>query len=107
MGGMMSVYISNTNILEVRGLQEAISGDYVSNATVAVTVVDECGSAISGVSWPVSMQYVAGTTGDYRAVISNAAIFSPGKFYFAEISANAGVNKIGFWRHKFRAVNRQ
>lgn len=105
---MMSVYVSNTNVLEVRGLQEAISGDYVnSGATVTVTVVNDCGAAVSGVSWPVSMQYVAGTNGDYRAIIPSSASFSSGEVYFAEISANAGVNKIGFWRHKFRPVNRQ
>jgi hypothetical protein len=106
MGGMMSVYIANTNILEVRGLQEAISGDYINNATVSVTIVNDCGAAISGQSWPLSMTYVATTNGDYRATISDAAQMIPGRNYFAEISANAGVNKIGFWRHRFRAVSR-
>lgn len=104
----MSVYISNTNILEVRGLQESISGDYVNSlSTVTVAIVDECGQPVSGASWPITMIYTPGTDGDYRAVIPSSTSFSSGEAYFAEISVNAGVNKIGFWRHKFRPVNRQ
>lgn len=103
----MSVYVSNTNILEVRGLQEAISGDYANGATVSVTIVDECGTAVSGQSWPIAMSYVSGSNGDYRATIPNTVQLTAGRTYFAQVSANAGANKIGFWRHKFRPVSRQ
>lgn len=107
MGCMMVAFVANTNLLELRGLQTAIDEAYVNDATVTVTIKDDCGSNVTGQAWPAIMNYVSGSNGDYRAIISSAVQIKAGKKYFAEISASGGASEIGFWRYAFRPQTRQ
>jgi len=104
---MMVAFVANTNILELRGLQTAVDDAYVNNATVTVTIKDDCGSNVAGQTWPATMTYVSASNGDYRVIVSSAVQIKAGKKYFAEISATGGASEIGFWRYPFRPQTRQ
>ena len=93
---MMVAFVANTNVLELRGLQAAIDQTYVNDATVTVTIKDDCGSNVAGQTWPAAMNHVEGSNGDYRVIISSAVQINSGKKYFAEISATGGASEIGF-----------
>jgi hypothetical protein len=103
----MTAFVANTNVLELRGLQEAIEGNYVNNAVVSVTVKDDCGDLVSGQTWPATMVYVTGSDGDYRCILFNTVAFQAGKRYFAEITVTGPDSEIGFWRYAFRPQMRQ
>ena len=103
----MTAFVANTNVLELRGLQEAIDETYVNNATVSVTVKDDCGDNVAGQTWPATMVYVTGTDGDYRFILFNTVELQAGKRYFAEITVNGPSNEVGFWRYAFRPQTRQ
>ena len=103
----MTAFVANTNNLELLGLQNASNGAYVNDATVNVTVKDLSGVNVSGETWPISMNYVSGSNGNYRCVLSNNLSFSPGMIYTANISVNAGVNRIANWSYDFRALTRK
>jgi hypothetical protein len=104
---MMAAFVANTNILELRGLQIATDETYVNDATVSVTVKDDCGLVVSGQTWPALMQYVSASNGDYRLTIANTLQLKSGKQYFAEITATNGGSATGFWRYPFRPQTRQ
>jgi hypothetical protein len=102
----MTAFVANTNLLELIGLKSAIEDAFINNATVSVTVKDAAGTNVAGVTWPVALAYVADSSGDYRAVIPHGAALVSGRQYTAEISADAGADRIGFWRFVFRPLDR-
>lgn len=103
----MTAFVANTNVLELRGLQEAIAATYINNATVSVTIKDDCGDNVAGQTWPLTMVYVTGSSGDYRATLFSTVALQSGKRYFAEISVTGPSSEIGFWRYAFRPQTRQ
>ena len=91
------IFVSNNNLIELRGLRDETTGDYLNAATVTVTVKDSSGNAITGDTWPKTMQYVTDSDGNYRANVSYAANLSADATYTASITADAGAGKRGQW----------
>lgn len=79
-----SVYVGNDNILELRGLRDEITGVWVNNATVTITVTGAAG-AVAGESWPKDMSYVIDSDGVYRTTLGAAAQIVDGGRYEAVI----------------------
>lgn len=102
----MTAFVANTNLLELIGLKSAVEDEFINDATVSVTVKDASGANVAGVTWPVTMDYVAASSGDYRAIIPHGAALVSGRQYTAEISVNAGADRVGFWRFVFRPLDR-
>lgn len=87
---MQVVYLETSELIEVRGLMDEVTAAYVSNATVLLTFVDSSGAEVSGETWPLTMDYVSGSDGDYQATVSENADFVEGGNYFARIVATSG-----------------
>jgi hypothetical protein len=103
----MTAFVANTNNLDLIGLKSAVSGNFISGATIGVVIKDNSGAEVSGQTWPTPMLYVDGSDGDYRAIISHEVGFVPGLNYVAEISVDAGGDRIGFWKFSFRPATRR
>lgn len=101
----MTAFVANTNNLTLQGLKDALSGAFINDATVTVTVKTAAGVDLGGASWPMTMDYVSASDGDYRAVLSAALPFLNGKHYVAYIEAQAGGSppRVGNWVMKFKA----
>lgn len=102
----MTAFVANTNNLDLTGLQNAATGLYVNNATVEVTIKDGAGEEVTGATWPITMYYVEGSSGDYRGTISHVVQLSPGRHYVAEINVTDGPN-VAFWAYEFKASARR
>jgi hypothetical protein len=92
------LYILNDTVVELQGLANGITGAYVNDATVSVTITDLAGAATTGISLPVTMSYVAASDGIYRGVLDKALVLTGTLSYFAEITATNGDGLDGFWR---------
>lgn len=84
-------------VLSVSALPTApVTGDtaniiaYLTDATVTVSLKDASGAAITGETWPKTLDYVAGSAGRYRAVLTDALGVSAGQLIQATISAVRG-----------------
>lgn len=95
----MTVYVSNTNVVEVHELKSAIEDEFVNDADVEVTIVlaADTDTQVDGQTWPTTMEYVAGSDGVYRAILKDTAELVAGTRYTAQIRANAGTDRIGYW----------
>ncbi len=91
------IYDKNDNLLELDALKDALTGSFLNAATVTVTVVDKDGTNVVGQTWPTSMGYVAASDGKYRAVLEDVMTLTVGEMYFAQITADAGSGKKGYW----------
>lgn len=98
----MTAFVANTNNLDLIGLKSAATGDFVNDATITVTITTRAGVEVSGETWPIAMDYVAASSGDYRAIIAHGVGFTAGTTYIAEISVDAGTNRVASWSYLFK-----
>lgn len=104
----MPAFALNSNIIELTGLTDELAGAYINDAAVDLTkIVDSDGEQVSGAStWPLTMEYVAGSDGNYRAVIAADLPLTPGESYVAHIDADGGTNRVGHWEFPFKVLRR-
>lgn len=103
-------YVANTNVLTLTGLVSEDDGAPLNSATVTVTIKDAADSSIAGESWPVTMDYVDESEGNYRALISSAAALVAGAKYKAIVDVNASdtsSERIAHWEFPFTAQVRK
>lgn len=102
----MAVFVANTNVLELQGLKNAILDTYINSADILVTVKTEAGVEVTGVTWPIDMPYVAASSGDYRAILSNSIALVAKSKYSAFIEVDGGPDLIGHYEFPFTAETR-
>ena len=85
------IYKDNDNLVEVDELKNSATDAYINNATVTLTAIkDAAGVTVTGVSFPISMTYVASSNGKYQATVDKAIALVPGQSYTAIIDAASG-----------------
>ncbi len=83
-------YDATTHTLVRPGLRNTLQPGYVATATVTVTLTDAVtGVEIAGQAWPLTLDYVAGSDGDYRATLSAALVVTVGQRLRARMVASA------------------
>lgn len=93
----LKIYISNDNVITLVGLQNALdTANYLNAAAVTVTLVDSDDVDVVGETWPLTMDYVAASDGNYRATLADTLTLSAGE-YVAQVNANAGAGLQGYW----------
>jgi hypothetical protein len=102
----MTAFVANTNVLDLIGLKNEIAGTFINNAAVTVTIKDDQGVNVSGATWPMTMTYVTGSDGDYRAFLSEDLAFVAKGKYIAAIDADGGTNLVGHWELNFKPLAR-
>lgn len=100
---MAIIYIINDNVIELTGLQNAVDEAYQNTATVTVTVKDADDVDVVGETWPLTMNYVSGSNGDYRANLADTLTLVDGSRYYATVTADAGVNGLATWTEELIA----
>jgi len=71
----------NKQLLELFGIYDRLLGDYVSGVSdLTATLKDSTGQAVTGFS-ALAVAYVAGSQGDYRAMVGAAVNPTPGAGY--------------------------
>lgn len=82
------IYKDNDNLVEVDELKNSATDAYINNATVTLTAIrDSAGNNVTGVSFPMSMTYVASSNGKYQATVDKALALTAGYNYTAIIDA--------------------
>lgn len=99
-------FVANSNVLELTGLTSEITDAAINDAAVAVTVKTKAGVAVSGVTWPLTLDYVAASSGDYRAILSEDLALADRGDYVAHIDADAGAGRVGHWEFPFKGKTR-
>lgn len=89
---------SNSLDIEIRGLKNSVSGDYIVDAIVTATIYEEDGTTeVSGVTWPVSMSYIAASNGNYSGTVDSDSEIVIGSKYKVVVSATDLEGNKGEW----------
>lgn len=97
MSTIQTLYIDNDTILDLDGLKNELTGAFVNDATVTVTLTNSAGVAVGGEVWPKTLAYVAGSEGSYRATLPDTLSLTNGGRYEAAITADAGAGLRASW----------
>lgn len=90
------LYVSNDMVVEVEGLTN-YSGDFVNSAVVTATLLDKAlREPVDGATWPITLEYVADSSGVYRGVLDDACELVPGTPYILAITAQSFDTK-AYW----------
>jgi hypothetical protein len=90
----VNLYIGNSNVVQLRGLRHAVTGQYFNAATASFSVLRN-GAAVSGGS-NISMSYVAGSNGNYFGVLPETAGLN-NSVHVVVITVDGGVNADAVW----------
>jgi hypothetical protein len=103
----LELFISNDNVLTLVGLQNSDTAAYLNAATVTVTLVDSDGTDVAGVTWPLSMGYVAASDGKYKVILPDTITgLTAEDALTAKITADGGVGLQGYWEIPLTAKTR-
>lgn len=66
----MDLFTLSDNLLQITGLTNEVSGSFINDAVITATVVKKSDrTEVAGVTWPVSVVYVAASDGIYRGTL--------------------------------------
>lgn len=81
----------STNIIELVGLKDTVTGEYLEDAVVTVALLDASGDPVDGAD-AIALGYVAGTVGSkvtYRGSLPHTLVLDPAVRYTAKVVATA------------------
>ncbi len=90
----MNLFIGNSNVVQVRGLRNSVTGQYVNGADCSFSVLRN-GTAISGGS-NVPMSHVPGSNGHYFGVLPETADLN-NAIHVVIITVDGGLNQDALW----------
>lgn len=90
MSEIATIFLSNDNLIELANLQNEVTGAYINDATVNVTLVNSTGTNVVGTTWPKVMPYVAASDGLYRATLGYDLVLTANSRYTANIVVVSG-----------------
>lgn len=105
----MTAFVANTNLLELLGLTDEVEEEFINDALVTCTVKTSAGVEVEGDEWPVTLEYVAGSNGIYRSVLTSELELVAKAHYVAFIDANATTStdeRVGHWEFAFTPLKR-
>ena len=83
-------YIGSDNVIQLADFYDAVAGSYLNSATVTATMTDLSGNEVTGVTWPMTLSYVAASNGKYLVTVDKAAVVTENATYFVTITAAEG-----------------
>ena len=101
----MTLYIDNSNVIELRELKNSATDAADTGASVSVTVKDSAGDDVAGESWPVSLAHASG--GTYRGTLSSAIALTEGDVYTAVVSVAGSGGQTAKYNCRLRAEERR
>lgn len=99
--------IGNDVVLTVTGLLDPLTDEYFNGATVNVTVKDLSGTNVSGQTWPLALNYIVASDGDYEGVLEDGMVLTDGRYYEIAVTTNVGADLVALWRKRLPARYRE
>ncbi len=100
----ITLWVGNTLELDVISLKDN-DANAINDATIDLTIYDKTGAKVPGVTWPVVAVFIPSSSGDYRAVVTNALQITAKAQYVVEVVASSSAG-VGRWAKEITAKNR-
>ena len=79
---------SDTNLIQITELKDSFDDSFINSATVQIDSIKNLDDVeVTGLTFPITMNYVAASNGNYKADIPNTSNMVYGKYYKIYITA--------------------
>lgn len=102
---MQVLFPGNDLTLRVNGVRDEVTSDYLNAATVTAVVKKTNGEEVAGQTWPLTLDYVAASNGNYIGNLEAGNTIVKGRTYKVEVTAQYG-GFAGFWSEDVPARER-
>lgn len=102
----IQLFVGNTMNVLLSGLQFEGEAGYINDAVATVSIFNSNGTEVTGETWPLALDYVAASNGDYEAVLNEDLALVKNKTYTVEVIAEKDGNE-GKWRETAVATDRR
>ena len=90
--------IRNDNIIEAQNVLNTVTKLNINDASAIITVsLASTSAAVSGETWPLTMSFVTGSSGKYRATLANTLVITENKKYIGTLLIDGGAGLRGEW----------
>lgn len=99
---------ASDNVISVTGVRNVLADEdeYLNFASVWASIFDSTGENVDGVVWPVTLDHVEGSDGDYRGLIPDTVQLEVGNFYRVRVSVDDGPGRKIQEEHDLEIVER-
>lgn len=96
---MINLYSGNNTVeILLEGLKDTSAGTYINDATVTATIYESDGTTeVTGETWPVTLDYVSGSNGNYLGAVSADSIIVACTKYKIKVLAVDTFSNKGEW----------
>ena len=91
------LFDKNNMLLRLSGAKDAKTATFLNAAMVTARLVDGLGVDIVGQTWPLTLDFVAGSNGDYCGVLNDTLVQVIGAIERAQVTFDGGVGLKAFW----------
>lgn len=106
---MMRVVLNESNnLVYVNDLEDVLNAQFINTADVKVTLYeDDKTTEVLDETWPLSIDYIPGSNGDYVGVLDDDIVLVVGGSYFAKVVIDDGPGRRLTEWHQLEIVDRQ
>lgn len=97
---------NNSNLIYLSDLKNELTDAYINNASVSATLLNANNAPVEGPSWPLAMNLLQGSDGDYVLVLPNTLDLTENAMYTLKVTAEAAEGLVGEWLVPMRALHR-
>jgi hypothetical protein len=107
----MNAYVGSDNVIRLTNaraisLATGLATALTAGAAVTFRVQTEAYVDVPGETWPQTMTYIAGSTGDFLGVLRNEVALAAGATYRLIGTVTGGTDQYGTWDIPLRVLTR-
>lgn len=92
----LALSINSDNLITLVGLTNGADSTFINSATVSATLKDSFGVNVTGQAWPLTLDYVASSNGNYQGTLQDVLALSASN-YTALVVADSGAGLHREW----------
>ncbi len=92
------LFDKNSMLLRLNGARDAKTAAFLNAATVTARLVDAQGVDIVGQTWPLTLDYVATSDGDYCGTLNDTLEQTIDAIETAQVTFDGGMGLKAFWQ---------
>lgn len=99
MSSIFTLFINNNNLIQANGITDPETGNYANDASLVFTVLDKVtDTPLTGVSWPVVMNFIVNSDGDYIGSTPSSMPMTKGQRLIIKVEGILVDGSRGEWR---------
>lgn len=100
------IFYKNDMLVWLKGMKNPLTDEFINDATCTAVVKDKYGANVGGQTWPVDLNYVAASNGEYVGILDAGIALNVGDRGTVEVTIDVAGGIDGFFKAPFQVRQR-